>query len=58
MNTDTPNGWSDSEWQEYNEYLQCLSDEDLQVELSWIETLCQVKKSGKTIVANESEYLI
>jgi hypothetical protein len=44
------------EWQEYEEYLEELTDEELKIELQWLESIGQAKKRGSTIVPNESYY--
>jgi hypothetical protein len=45
-----------SEFDEYFEYLEELSDADLQKELIWLEEIGKAKKSGKNFVINESFY--
>jgi hypothetical protein len=44
------------EWQEYEEYLQELTDEELKIELKWLESIGQAKRRGSTVVPNESLY--
>jgi hypothetical protein len=44
------------EWQEYEEYLQELTDEELKIELKWLESIGQAKRRGGTVVPNESLY--
>ena len=44
------------EWQEYEEYLAELTDEELKIELKWLETIGKAKKRGSTIVQNQSYY--
>jgi hypothetical protein len=44
------------EWEEYHDYLAELSDEELKIELQWLETIGQAKKRGSTIVQNQSYY--
>lgn len=44
------------EWQEYEEYLAELTDEELKIELQWLETIGKAKKRGSTIVQNQSYY--
>ena len=38
------------EWEEYEEYLAELTDEELKIELEWLESIGQAKKRGNTIV--------
>jgi hypothetical protein len=47
---------SGEEWEDYNEYLAELTDEELKIELEWLETIGKAKKRGSTIVQNESYY--
>jgi hypothetical protein len=41
------------EWQEYSEYLDSLSDEELKIELSWLESVGKAKKRGSFISFEE-----
>ena len=52
----TPKGWCDEDWDDYEEYLQELSDKELEIELKFIEKLGKVKKQGKIIAPNQSFY--
>lgn len=47
---------SGEEWEDYNEYLAELTDEELKIELEWLETIGKAKKRGSTIVQNQSYY--
>ena len=47
---------SSEEWEEYNEYLAELTDDELKVELEWLETIGKAKRRGSTIVQNQSYY--
>jgi hypothetical protein len=58
MNDGTPSGWTDDEWQDFEEYMECLSDEEYAAEIKWIESLAQAKMEGKNIVENQSYYLV
>ena len=44
------------EMEEYEEYLQELTSEELKIELQWLESIGEAKKRGSTIVPNESYY--
>lgn len=52
----TPKGWSDEEWDDYEEYLQELSDKEIEIELKFLKALGKVKKQGKNIIPNQSYY--
>jgi hypothetical protein len=41
---------SREDWEEYEEYLAELTDEELKIELKWLESIGQAKKRGNTIV--------
>ena len=47
---------SAEEWQEYEEYLQELSSEELKIEMSWLKSIGEAKKRGSTIVHSETYY--
>ena len=47
---------SKEEWEEYNDYLAELTDDELKVELEWLETIGKAKRRGSTIVQNQSYY--
>lgn len=48
---------SNEEWQEYQEYLSELTDEELKIELQWLETLGKAKKRGSTIASVQPDTL-
>lgn len=58
MNDGTPTGWTVEEWEDFEEYLECLSDEEYEVELRWLESVAQAKMEGKFITENDSYYLM
>jgi len=37
------------EWQEYSEYLDDLSDEELKIELKWLESVGKAKQRGSVV---------
>ena len=45
-----------SEFDDYFEYLEELSDDDLRKELIWLEEIGKAKKSGKNFIVTESIY--
>lgn len=51
-----PKGWSDEDWDDYKEFLQNLSAQELENELKMLKTLGKAKKEGKNIVPNETFY--
>jgi hypothetical protein len=51
-----PKGWSDEDWDDYEEFLQSLNEEELENELKMLKSLGKAKKEGKNIVPNETFY--
>jgi hypothetical protein len=51
-----PKGWSDEDWDDYEEFLQNLSAEELEIELKLLETLGKAKKDGKFIIPSNTFY--
>jgi hypothetical protein len=51
-----PKGWSDEDWDDYEEYLQNLSAKEIEIELKLLNSLLKSKKDGKNIVPNETFY--
>jgi hypothetical protein len=47
---------SREEWEDYEEYLQELSSEELKIELQWLSSVGEAKRRGSFIVPNESFY--
>lgn len=37
------------EWKEYSEYLDDLSDEELKIELQWLESVGKAKQRGSVV---------
>jgi hypothetical protein len=48
--------WNDEDWDDYEEYLETLTCQELENELKFLESLGKAKKEGKTIVVNDSLY--
>ena len=44
------------EWQEYEEYLDGLTSEELKIEMEWLKSVGEAKMRGSFIVPNESYY--
>ena len=57
-NDGAPSGWTEEEWNDFEDYLECLSDEEYALEIKWIESVAQVKMEGKNISTIESYYLM
>ena len=51
-----PKGWNDEDWDDYEEYLQNLSAEELESELKLLKTLGKAKKDGKFIIPSNTFY--
>ena len=47
---------SAEEWQEYEEYLDGLTSEELRIEMEWLKSVGEAKKRGSTVVYLESYY--
>ena len=37
------------EWEEYEEYLDSLTDEELKIEMAWLKSIGKAKQRGSTI---------
>lgn len=44
------------EWEEYEDYLSDLTDEELKIELQWLQSIGEAKQRGSTVVQNNSYY--
>ena len=44
------------EWEEYEEYLDELTSEELEIELKWLASVGEAKRRGSFIIPNESLY--
>jgi hypothetical protein len=42
------------EWQEYEDYLMDLTDEELRIELKWLESVGEAKKRGSSVSCIEN----
>ena len=45
---------SQEEWEEYQDYLMELTNEELIIELKWLETVGKAKKRGSTVTSVEN----
>jgi hypothetical protein len=48
---------STEEWQEYEDYLSELTEDELKIELQWLDTLGKAKKRGSTIASIQPDTL-
>jgi hypothetical protein len=48
---------SDEHWREYEEYLQTLSEEELEVELQWLKSVGIAKQRGSTVTSTQTDTL-
>ena len=46
---------SDEHWKEYEEYLQTLSEEELEVELQWLKSVGIAKQRGSTVTSTQTD---
>ena len=44
------------EWEEYQEYLNELTDDEFEIELQWLQSIGEAKRRGSTVVQNNSYY--
>lgn len=52
----TPKGWTDDEWHDFEEYFESLSCQEKEIELQSMIALGKAKKLGKNVVAIEQYY--
>lgn len=45
---------TEEEWEEYEDYLFELTDEELKIELSWLESVGKAKRNGATVTSIEN----
>jgi hypothetical protein len=45
------------EWEEYEEYLETLTDAELQIELEWLKSVGIAKQRGSIVTSIQSETL-
>lgn len=51
-----PEGWTEEEWDDFQEYFQSLSCQEREIELKSLIALGQAKKLGKNIVTIDQYY--
>jgi hypothetical protein len=45
------------EWEDYEEYLQTLNEEELQIELDWLKSVGIAKQRGSTVTSTQTDTL-
>jgi hypothetical protein len=45
------------QWQEYEDYLLSLTEEELKIELKWLESVGKAKKRGSVVTSVENNTL-
>ena len=45
---------SEEDWQEYKDYLMDLTNEELKVELKWLESVGKAKQRGSVVTSVEN----
>jgi hypothetical protein len=48
---------SKEEWEEYEEYLETLSEAQLQIEIEWLKSVGIAKERGSTVTSDQSDTL-
>jgi len=48
---------SSQEWEEYQEYLAELTDEEFEIEMKWLESVGKAKQRGCTISSTQTDTL-
>ena len=43
------------EWEEYEEYLQTLNGEELEIELEWLKSVGIAKQRGSTVTSMQTD---
>jgi hypothetical protein len=46
-----------AEWQEYEEYLETLTEEELEIELNWLESIGNAKRRGSVVTSIHTDTL-
>jgi hypothetical protein len=48
---------SDEHWKEYEEYLQTLNEEELEIELEWLRSVGIAKQRGSIVTSTQTDTL-
>jgi hypothetical protein len=51
-----PKGWTDDDWDDFQEYFESLSCQEQQIELQSMVALGKAKQRGKNVVVIEQYY--
>jgi hypothetical protein len=48
---------SNEHWQEYEDYLKTLTEEELEIELQWLKSVGVAKQRGSTVTSTQTDTL-
>ena len=48
---------TNEEWEEYQAYLAELTEDELKIELRWLETIGKAKQRGSTVTSTQTDTL-
>ena len=48
---------TNEEWEDYEEYLETLSESQLQIEIEWLKSVGIAKERGSTVTSNQTDTL-
>jgi hypothetical protein len=48
---------SKEEWEDYEEYLETLSEAQLQIEIEWLKSVGIAKERGSTVASDQTDTL-
>jgi hypothetical protein len=48
---------SSQEWEEYEEYLQTLTQQEMEIELQWLKSVGIAKQRGSTVTSTQTDTL-
>ena len=48
---------SNRDWEEYEEYLETLSESELEIELEWLKSVGIAKRRGSTVTYEQNDTL-
>lgn len=51
-----PNGWTEEEWEEFQDYFESLSCQEQEIELKSMMAVGKAKRAGKNVVTQEQFY--
>jgi hypothetical protein len=46
---------SKEDWEDYEEYLETLSESELEIELEWLKSVGIAKRRGSTVTSNQTD---